>query len=166
MTVLRHARPRLRKGASSRGAFVGLAIAVLLVAGCRVKLIGDYDDTIDKGISDLQQKAGLYFSKLLSVPSTPYDPNFYDDMRSRLVALHSRAAASYKKDILVQQISELQSQFNDFQKFDQNAPRPVPAQAVMAAESAITVSVESILKLGLALKRGASSAPAPAPSPK
>jgi hypothetical protein len=141
-------------------------MTVSLVTGCRVKLIGDYDDTIDKGISDLQQKAELYFSKLQSAPMTPYDQNFYDDMRSRLAALYSRGAASYKKDILVQQISELQRQFSDFQKFDQSKTRPIGAQSVTAAESAVNASVESILKLELALKRGASSAPAPAPAPK
>src|SRR5215467_1624096 len=108
MKALRATRTTLRKrGSSFSSAFVVLAVTVLLVTGCRVRLIGDYDDTIDKGISDVQQKAELYFSKLQSAPNTPYDQNFYDDMRSRLTTLHSRAAASYKKDILVQQISEL-----------------------------------------------------------
>jgi hypothetical protein len=161
MNVLRSPRSASQRRSWSITAFVGLAITGILVTGCHVRLIGDYDDTIDKGISDIQQRAELYFSKMQSNPNTPYDQSFYDDIRSRLATLRTRAAASFKKEILVQQISELQKQFNDFQKLDQAASRPISASIVTAAESAINVSVESILKLELALKRGAPAPPPP-----
>jgi hypothetical protein len=162
MNVLRTPRPASQRRSWSIAASVTLTMAVVLLTGCHVRLIGDYDDTIDKGISDIQQRAELYFSKLQSNPNTPYDQSFYDDIRSRLATLRTRASASFKKEILVQQISELQKQFNDFQLLDQGAPRPIPASIVTPAESAINVSVESILKLELALRRGAPAPPPPA----
>lgn len=60
---------------------VGIVIwlAAALSTGCAVKLIGDYDATIDVGVSDVQQRAEVYLGKLKANPSTPYDPNFYND---------------------------------------------------------------------------------------
>ena len=127
-------------------------LATLLLSGCAVRLIGDYDNTIDIGVTDVQQKAELYFSKLQSDPMTPYDQGFYDDMNARLAVLKSRAASLPKYPIIVQQLTNLKSQFDTFQKLDKESKRPFPGGAVTAAESAISVSVESILKLELALK--------------
>lgn len=61
--------------------------------------------------------------------------------------------------IIVQQIQELQSQFDRFETLDKSMSRPFPMGATEAVESAITTSVESILRLELALRRGDKSAP-------
>jgi len=128
------------------------AFAALWLAGCAVRFIGDYDDTIDKGVTDVQQKAELYFSKLESNPNTPYDQSFYDDVNARLAVLKSRAASLPRYPIILEQLTNLKSQFDTFQKLDKSSSRPFPSAAVTDAESAIAVSVESILKLELALK--------------
>jgi hypothetical protein len=83
------------------------------------------------------------------------DQNFYNDTSARIAVLKTRAAALPKYSIISEQIANLQSQFDKFQQLDKITKRPFPADAVTAADSAITVSVESILKLELALKRGA-----------
>jgi hypothetical protein len=141
------------------GLFAPLVLALVL-AGCAVKFIGDYDEAIDKSVTDVQQTAELYFSKLQSTPNTLYDQNFYDDINSRLAVLKSRAASLPKYPIIVEQLANLKTQFDTFQKLDKSSPRPFPGVAVTDAESAIAVSVESILKLELALKRGAPPPPA------
>jgi hypothetical protein len=138
---------------------VGFVLAVLLLTGCAARLIGDYDDTIDKGVTDVQQKAELYLSRLQSTPSTPYDQGFYDDINARLAVLKSRAASLPKYPIIVEQLTNLKAQFDTFQKLDKSSARPFPSAAVTDAESAIAVSVESILKLELALKRGQGAPP-------
>lgn len=125
----------------------------LALSGCAVKLIGDYDDVIDRGVTDFQQAAATYLSRLETQPNTPYSQAFYDDAHGRLAALRSRAAASFKKDILVQQIDALRRTVDDLQKGDQ-AGRPMPLAFVTIAQSTIAVHVESILKLELALRRG------------
>ena len=161
MTVVRSARFALRKRAAIVRSIV-LLIAALTVAGCAVRLIGDYDDTIDKGVTDVHQKAELYFAKLQSTPNTALDQTFYDGMNASLAVLRSRAESLPKYGILVQQIANLKLQFDSFQKLDRITPRPFPSAVVTAAESSISVSVESILKLELALKRGSNpSTPAP-----
>ena len=143
-----------RRTALVAALFVPIVLALVL-PGCAVKFIGDYDETIDKGVTDVQQRAELYFSRLQSTPNTPYDQNFYDDMNSRLAVSKSRAASLPKYPIIVEQLANLKAQFDTFQKLDKSSPRPFPGVAVTDAESAIAVSVESILKLELALKRGA-----------
>lgn len=127
-------------------------LVALMLAGCAVRFIGDYDDTIDKGVTDVQQKAELYLSKLQSSPTTPYDQSFYDDINARLAVLKSRASSLPKYPIILKQLNNLKSEFDTFQKLDKSSPRPFPSAAVTDAESAIAVSVESILKLELALK--------------
>jgi len=155
-------KPRLivEKSAKRQAALLWItALIVLLLPGCRVRLIGDYDDTIDKGITDVQQKAELYFAKLQSAPGTPYDETVYEDIDSRLAVLKSRASSLEKYPIIIQQIGNLQSQFDTFQKLDKSTVRPINPVIVKDAESAISVSVESILKLELALKRGVANPP-------
>jgi hypothetical protein len=137
-----------------------LTLAVLLMmalalTGCTVRLIGDYDDTLDKGVTDLQQRAELYFAKLRSTPATPYDQSFHDDISSRIAVLKSRASSLPMYSIIAQQIDILKTQFGQFQTLDQITPRPITGDIVTPAESAVDVSIESILKLELALKRGA-----------
>lgn len=133
-----------------------LFCAAVSLAGpaCTFRLIGDYDDTIDKGVTEFQQKAEVYFLKLQSNPNTPYDQSVYDDLYPRLAVLQSRAAALPKYGIIAQQVANMKKQVDDFQKLDQMSPRPLPKSIQVAPESAIAVSVESILTLELALKRG------------
>jgi hypothetical protein len=139
-------------------AFQILAALFLLLtfsfyAGCTVTLIGDYDDVVDKGITDLQETAENYFARLKSTPSTPYDQNFHDGIRARLAVLKSRAEALPKYTLITEQIANLTVQFTQFQQLDQMSARPVPIGLVSAAESGIVTSIESILKLEIALKR-------------
>lgn len=142
------------------GLLATLAIAALFLAGCAVRLIGDYDDKIDTGVTEVHEKAELYFAKLRSDPMMPYDQSFYDDISARLAVLKTRAASLQKYEIITEQIGNLKTQFDTFQKLDRASKRPFPSVVVTDAESAISVSVESILKLELALKRGAKSPPA------
>jgi hypothetical protein len=160
MRVIHAARQSLLPSVRKRTFTISIFLAVMIVAsaltGCAVRLIGDYDDTIDKGVTNVQQSAEEYFSKLQSTPSTPYDQSVYDDLDARLVVLSSRASALPKYSIIVKQIAELKNEIDDFQKIDKAATRPLTSHAfVNDGESAIAVTVESILKLELALKRGA-----------
>jgi hypothetical protein len=128
-------------------------VAFALLIACKVTLIGDYDDVLDKGITDLQQTAETYFAKLLSTPATPYDQSFHDGVHARLAVLTSRAATLPKYTIISQQLNNLATQFANFQQLDQTATRPISAAVVNPAESAIDTSIEAILKLEIALKR-------------
>lgn len=136
-----------------------LWLSLLLWTGCAAKFIGDYDSTIDSGVSQVQQRAEVYFNKIRSDPSMPYDPNFYIEINAQVASLKTRAHILSQYQILEQQIQELQGQFDRLQTLDKGMTRPFPLGAIDAAESAITTNVESILKLELALKRGDKNAP-------
>lgn len=140
-----------------------VALLALLVAlastGCAVKFIGDYDAAIDNGVSDIQQHTEVYLGKLKADPSIPYDPNFYNDINARLIVLKTRAHVLPQYPIIEQQLQELQGQFDRLHTLDKGMTRPVMIGAIEAAESAITISVESVLRLELALKRGDKNAP-------
>jgi hypothetical protein len=131
-----------------------LLTAIPWIAGCKVRMIGDYDDAIDSGVTTTQQQAELRFAKLQSNPNTPFDPAFYDSVKANLAVLHTRASSLPKYTIIAQQLVNLDSQFVSLRRLDSISPRPVPPGLVKAAQSSIAVSVESILKLELALKRG------------
>ena len=159
MRIIQKAHVQLGKRITLIADVSVLVLTVLLLAGCAVRLIGDYDDTIDKGVMDVQQKAELYLSKLQSSPNTPYDENFYYDIDSRLVVLKSRATLLPKYPIILEQLTNLKSQFDTLQKLDKSSARPFPSVAVKDAESALAVSIESILKLELALKERGKATP-------
>jgi hypothetical protein len=57
-----------RRKRSFLAAFCILLFVVTSSAGCAVKFIGDYDLTIDNGVTDVQQRAELYFGKLRAEP--------------------------------------------------------------------------------------------------
>ncbi len=105
VTLLNFISKRIRIDSTKRGWGCGisrvstaaLAMVCLVLCGCTLTLIGNYDDVIDKGMTDFQQKVETYISKLESNPATPYDSAFYDDAFARLAAMRSRAQASYKK---------------------------------------------------------------------
>lgn len=143
--------------------FLGAVLLVsgLLLSGCTLTLIGDYDDVIDKGMTDFQQKVETYLTKLENDASIPYDSAFYDDAYARLASMRSRAQASYKKDILVQQVDDLKATLDDFKKGDSKVARgpdgKINITFVMQTQKTFETEVESILKLELALKRGKDS---------
>jgi hypothetical protein len=143
-------------------ALLSMLIACSMVtASCTVRLIGDYDDTIDKGVTDIQQTAETYFTKLASTPDTPYDQSFHDGIATKLIVLETRANSLPMYSIISQQVALLQNTFAAFEQVDKITPRPLvndkttnKPPLVTNTESAVTTSVESILKLELALKRG------------
>jgi hypothetical protein len=135
-------------------ALLVLFLVATTSGGCTLHLIGAYDDTIDKSVTEFQQKVEVYFAKLQTEPKTPYDQGVYDDLNVRLALLKSRAAALAKYTIIQEQVVNLTKQIDDFQKVDHITTRPVAAIITTSARSAIAGSVESILRLELALKRG------------
>jgi len=111
------------KGSRRRSLYIPAALCLLLTfvlyVGCTVTLIGDYDDVMDKGVTDLQETAETYFAKLKSTPSTPYDQSLHDGIRARLAVLKSRAEALPKYTLISEQIGNLSVQFTQFQQLDQ-----------------------------------------------
>lgn len=142
---------------SSASLWCSLFLCLLLTA-CQVTLIGNYDDIIDKGITNLQQLTEVHLATLKNNPKAPYDQKFYDEIDGRLAALQIRAAALPKYSLISQQLANLKKNFVDLQKLDRMAPRPLKTTAwATDAQSLIEESIEPILKLEIALKRTGSA---------
>lgn len=149
-------------------AVLGCSICLLFASACAIRLIGDYDDVIDKGITEFQTKVETHLISLESASGTPqaeYRPEFYDAAEASLNALASRARASFKKDILAKQLDSLCASIEDLRKLHKSFGPKMPRQSVEAARSALRVHIESILHLELALRRGKIAGLAPPPAP-
>lgn len=135
-----------------------LAFSLLLtlsLPGCMsVRLIGEYDETIDQGITAVQQQAEMHYQTMKGDPLLPTDENFYAQTAASLAVLHTRATALPKYDLIAKQIELLQSSFEDQHQLDKITKRPVPRQLFAPAQSALEISVGAILRLELGLKRG------------
>jgi hypothetical protein len=133
------------------------ALTLLLASGCAVRLIGDYDEVIDHGITDFQEKADAYLIQLGEVSGTAaaaYAPTFYDQSQARLGSLRTRAEASFKKEILAKQITLLMDTIDKLRALHKDMGQKITPGAIDASRAAIASQVGSILKLELALKRG------------
>lgn len=156
MKAIRTMHSPLWKHVSSIAVLLALIAASLTTVGCMIRFIGDYDDVIDKGVTDLQQRTEVYLAKVQANPPAPFDQSFYDDVNARMKVLKTRAALQTKYKIISEQLDLLQKNFDLLQQLDQK--RPFPPGAVQSADDGIVRSVEAIEKLQLALKqRGAPS---------
>jgi hypothetical protein len=135
----------------------GSVLTLLLASGCAVRLIGDYDEVIDHGITDFQEKADAYLIQLSEASGTAaaaYAPAFYDQSQARLGSLRTRAEASFKKEILAKQITLLIDTMDKLRALHKDMGQKITPGAIDASRAAIESQVGSILKLELALKRG------------
>jgi hypothetical protein len=143
-------------------------ICLLFASACATRLIGDYDDVIDRGITDFQTKVEAHLISLESASGTAqaeYRPEFYDAAEASLNAMASRARASFKKDILAKQLDNLCASIENLRKLHKSFGATMPRRSIETARSTLRVQVESILRLELALRRGRTAGLATPPAP-
>jgi hypothetical protein len=87
----------------------GLFIIFVFV-GCKITLISEYDEIIDRGLSDFQRKMDFFLLSQQRIPPPPFDQSFYDGAISDLNVLKVRAASVPKNETTTAIISALISQ--------------------------------------------------------
>ena len=132
-----------------------LVLALLLAAGC-VHFVADYDEQIDRGISQVLSQFQAIFTRLDRTAGTEgaLYPNYvkdYDEIRTELRVLRSRAAAHVKNDLTIQQIDLLLDSLDKMEALQKLGPLPPEHLAVL--RRSIETSCTAILKLELAKKR-------------
>jgi hypothetical protein len=132
-----------------------LALALFLSAGC-VHFIADYDEQIDRGISQVLAQFQAIFTRLDRTAGTEgaLYPNYvqdYDQIRTELRVLKSRAAAHVKNDLTIQQIDLLLDSLDKMEALQKLGPLPLEQLAVL--RRSIETSCTAILKFELAKKR-------------
>jgi hypothetical protein len=129
----------------------------LLLAGCpTVRLVSDYDEEIDRGVTAFQRQiehhlAGL--ERVIGTPAADYGryTEFYDDVKIDLTLLRSRAALAPHNEITVQQFDRLLRQVALLEQLHRAG---LAANDLPPVHTAFSVSCTAIIKFELAKKRG------------
>lgn len=145
-----------------------LALVVLVISGCTVKLIASYDETTDHNVTALQRKVETFLTELETkegLPECSYRNNsaFYTEAKVDLSAIKVRVDAIPGNDITAEQIALLGSSLNDLAALHQLKDKNTKTAGVLQCLSsdeikvlrfAFNASFTAILKLELAKKRG------------
>lgn len=135
------------------------ALLALALAGCAsVKLISDYDEETDRGITAFQKKIEgqlVFLERHIGTDKAAYAANvgFYDEARVDLRALRVRAAALPQNTITTQQIDLLLDSLERLELLHQEG---LAANDIPPLREAFNTSCTAILKLELAKKRNRS----------
>ena len=146
-----------------------------LLSGCLpVKLIGDYDEKIDQGVSGLQKKVEVVLSKIersAKNPSASFSESDYAELKQDLNVLITRASSWDKNELTVKQLYTLGYALLDKPSLapeDLKLPAPIKDQSLEKRHQSkeafgvedirdlrdiLTVNFRAILKLELAKKR-------------
>jgi len=133
-----------------------LALGLALTVGC-VHFIADYDEQIDQGINQVLKQFQNIFTRLERSAGTDgaLYPNYvkdYDEIRTELRVLRSRAAAHVKNELTIQQIDLLLDSLDKMEALHRMGP--IPIEQLSPLRRGIETSCTAILKLEIAKKRG------------
>ena len=139
-----------------------MLIFSLMMAGCTIRLISAYDQTLDQGITAMQKSTEKYLIDLESKDSFPacsYEKNkqFYIDTKVDLSSIKVRAMAMPQNKITVQQLDLLSDSLDsleELQKIKDRKSKCLSKAEIKPIRDALNVSYTAILKLELAKKRG------------
>lgn len=128
-------------------------MAILLFAGCtfKTKLVGPYDDIVDKNINQLQSETTSHITKIVSNKGGgkgSYESlkQFYPDVNGRIDALIVRAEVletGLKKTPLVDNLKALKEQYHDLEMLHQ---LPFNEKVMASAKQAIDMSYRATVK--------------------
>jgi hypothetical protein len=135
-------------------------LLVFVQFGCTpIKLVSDYDDVIDKGVSAVQRDTETFLVKLESSPGDErapvagYEANvpFYRDMKVSVSALRVRADATDRNSLTVQMLDKFQSNMNAFEAAHKEGMKKYE---VPYFRGGFNSQITAILTFELAKKRG------------
>ena len=144
-------------------ALLGLTLMLSLgAAGCTVKWIADYDETVDKSVTALQRKLTTFFVDLESKLGTPEEAHAnyvdtYKDIRVDISALELRVNAIPKNKITRGQIKLLKQnilKLENLHKTGLGQGIEGKKMVLMIIQNDFNTALAAILKLELAKKRG------------
>jgi hypothetical protein len=132
-----------------------LLCIALVVAGCTIRLIAEYDESTDQGVTTFQRKIETVLTSLerqVGTDAAAY-ANYvksYDELRVDLRVLRARATAIPKNDRTVEMLTLLT---DNLAKMEQLHQRGLSAQDIPPLRTAFNEACTAILKLEIAKKR-------------
>ena len=144
---------------------------MLVLTGCKIRLISDYDSVLDQDVTSLQQSTETFLNQLsveAGTPAAAYSANadFYVKTNASIATMLTRAASQPKSKVIVGEVQALQKTIADMQQLHQlGGSTGLTAANISNTRAALESEFSSVLTLELALKAAApvpSSALAPA----
>jgi hypothetical protein len=131
--------------------FIGAIIILLAGCGLKVKLVGQYDEIIDKAVHQAESDTTAHIKKIIDNNGTgdgAYDKNieFYSKMKGDVQALIVRSETiedGLKSTPLTDNFMELQKQYDDLEILHQT---PFNANSISSAQKAFDQSYRAIVK--------------------
>lgn len=155
---------------SNRSGIIWTWLAVLLMSlalgGCAapVKLVGDYDEHLDKGVSQLQKDVETFLVKLESSAEKPTDKvesyginrKVYDDFRVAVSVLRVRADSVEHGGFTVEMLDKLSKNLTRLEEMHREG---LAKAEIKVNRDGLTAQFRAILTFELAKKRGEKPSP-------
>ena len=125
-----------------------------LSASCSVKFISDYDEVLDRSITEFQHKAETLLTTLEQqkpIPKYAAYQREYVALKADISSMTMRAKAFDKNEITVKQLENLMKLVSDWEAAHQQG---LMAEEIPAIRAPLNVACTAILKLEIAKKRG------------
>jgi lysyl-tRNA synthetase class I len=154
-------------------AFMGVAL-LLFSLGCTIRMVSEYDPTLDRGVTELNQRTEKFITglektyikmktakneaqrqELQKKLSYAANEEFYDDFRADLQVLTIRAEITPNNQLTVNQLKALGKVLDDMEKQQKEGFQDVGEFEL--DRQAFNRTFRAILKLEIAKKRGQKS---------
>lgn len=134
-----------------------IALAVLLSGCSEIRLIGEYDEQIDKAATELQRTMDMHLTRIADDPASPeaaYDANraFYLNYEVEVRSVQIRAQAQPKYGIIEQQFTLMLDSVQQLRIAHEAGP--LAPETVMVLRDLFNQSWGAIIKLQRDLQRG------------
>lgn len=135
---------------------IWLACCLILLSGCAVKLIADYDPKTDEAVTQLQRRIETFFVDLESQVGSEeaeylHHVQFYKDIRIDVSALKLRASAMPRNEITLRQIALLEENIALLEETHKEGIADI--EVVKVPRDDFNTALSNILKLELAKRR-------------
>jgi len=137
--------------------FILIAFLAIMIGGCAtIKLVADYDEKIDTGVTELHKQLEEFLVKLKSKTGTPegsYEANkkFYDDVKVTISSLRVRADATQRNSLTVKMFDKL---LNNINRLESDHKEGITKDEIPLYRGGFNSQFTAILTFELAKKRG------------
>lgn len=139
---------------------IATLVLLLLNACATVKLVGDYDEQIDKGVTALQRDVEAFLVKLEGTAQKPTDlveeykkhTQFYEDAKIAISGLRVRADATERNSLTVKMLDGLRKNIDRMEHFHREGLKKGEIEASL--RGGFNSQFTAILTFELAKKRG------------
>ena len=140
--------------------FVLFPLFFLIASGCSVKLISDYDEVIDKSVTELQKKVEAFLIKMEGSAGSSEgeyinNRSFYNEARVEISAMRLRAEAIPENNITVQHINEIEKNIENLRMLhEKRGQKGLTKDLIEPVRAIINIQFKAMLTLEFAKKHG------------